>query len=84
VTRESAVAAVNASKSRCTIAFREVNYALFAMLLTALIVYSQEILGAGAAESGMDRLSETVLGVAVAFFVLGLNEALTRARNSAD
>ena len=64
------------------IAVREVNYALFAMLLTALIVYSQRILGAEAAESGRDRLGETLLGVVVAFVVLGLAEALTRARKS--
>ena len=61
-------------------AVREVNYALFAMLVTTLVVYTQRILGADAAESGRDRLFETVLGVAIAFTVLGLTEALSRAR----
>jgi len=52
-------------------AVREVNYALFAMFVTAVVVYSQRILGADASESGGDRLAETVLGVAIAFVVLG-------------
>jgi hypothetical protein len=43
-------------------------------------VYSQRILGADAAESGVDRLAETVLGVAIAFAVLGLTEVLARRR----
>ncbi|MHA6523811.1 FUSC family protein [Tessaracoccus sp. G1721] len=63
--------------------FREVNYALFALLLTTLIVFSQRILGVGAAESGVDRLLETLLGVVIAFCVLGLDAALTRARTPA-
>ncbi len=61
-------------------AVREVNYALFAMFVTAVVVYSQRILGADAAESGGDRLAETVLGVLIAFAVLGLTEALARRR----
>jgi hypothetical protein len=64
-------------------AFREVNYALFAMFVTALVVYLQRILGAGAAESGIDRLAETILGVAIAFVVLGLTEALARRESAA-
>jgi hypothetical protein len=61
-------------------AVREVNYALFAMFVTAVVVYSQRILGADAAESGGDRLAETVLGVAIAFVVLGLTEVIVRRR----
>jgi hypothetical protein len=61
-------------------AVREVNYALFAMFVTAVVVYSQRILGAGAAESAGDRLVETILGVLIAFVVLGLTEALARRR----
>jgi len=64
-------------------ALREVNYALFAMLITTLVVYTQRILGADAAESGRDRLLETILGVAIAFAVLGLNQALDRTRKQA-
>lgn len=64
-------------------AVREVNYASFAALVTALIVYSQRILGADAAESGMDRLVETILGVAIASAVLGITEARARARGPA-
>ena len=64
-------------------AVREVNYALFAMFVTAVVVYSQRILGADAAESGGDRLAETVLGVAIAFVVLGLTEALAHRRAAA-
>jgi len=63
-------------------AVREVNYALFAMFVTAVVVYSQRILGADAAESGSDRLVETILGVAIALVVLGLTESLSRARRS--
>jgi len=66
-----------------TMAVREVNYALFAMFVTAVVVYSQRILGADAAESGGDRLAETVLGVAIAFVVLGLTEALAHRRAAA-
>jgi hypothetical protein len=36
--------------------------------------------GTVAAESGRDRLVETILGVAIAFVVLALTEALSRAR----
>ena len=61
-------------------AVREVNYALFAMLVTTLVVYTQRILGADATESARDRLAETILGVTIAFVVLGLTEALSRAR----
>ncbi len=61
-------------------AVREVNYALFAMFVTAVVVYSQRILGADPAESGIDRLAETTLGVLIAFVVLGLTEALARRR----
>jgi hypothetical protein len=64
-------------------AVREVNYALFAMFTTALVVYSQRILGAEAAESGADRLAETVIGVAIAITVLGLAEVLARRRAKA-
>ena len=64
-------------------AVREVNYALFAMFVTALVVYLQRILGADAAESGSDRLVETILGVAIALGVLGLTEALARRRSAA-
>jgi hypothetical protein len=60
-------------------AVREVNYALFAMLVTSLVVYTQRILGADAAESGRDRFVETILGVAIAFVVLALTEARARA-----
>lgn len=63
-------------------AVREVNYALFAMFVTTLVVYLQRILGADAAESGSDRVAETILGVAIAMVVLGLTEALSRARRS--
>ena len=59
-------------------AFREANYALFAMFVTALVVYSQRILGADAAESGQDRFVETVVGVAIAFIVLAIAEAQSR------
>ena len=62
-------------------AVREVNYALFAIFVTAVVVYSQRILGADAAESGIDRLAETVVGVAIAFVVLGLTEVLARRRS---
>lgn len=65
-------------------AVREVNYALFAMLVTTLVVYAQRILGADAAESGRDRVLETIAGVAIAFAVLGLTEALGRARSRGD
>jgi hypothetical protein len=61
-------------------AVREVNYALFAALVTALVVYLQRILGADAAESGSDRFVETLVGVAIAFVVLGITKALTRTR----
>jgi len=64
-------------------AVREVNYALFATFVTALVVYLQRILGADAAESGGDRLAETMLGVVIAFIVLGLTEALARRRSTA-
>jgi hypothetical protein len=64
-------------------AVREVNYALFAMFVTAVVVYSQRILGADAAESGSDRLVETILGVAIALVVLGLTEALAHRRSAA-
>jgi uncharacterized membrane protein YccC len=61
-------------------AVREVNYALFALFVTAVVVYAQRILGADAAESGGDRLAETVLGVLIALLVLGTTEALQRRR----
>jgi len=65
---------------RAMMAVREANYTLFAMLVTTLVVYTQRILGADAAQSGRDRLAETILGVAIAFVVLGLTEALSRTR----
>ena len=63
-------------------AVREVNYALFAMLVTAMVVYAQRILGLDAAQSGRDRLAETLLGVAIAFAVIGLTQAQARAEES--
>lgn len=63
-------------------AVREVNYALFAMLVTTLVVYTQRILGADAAESGRDRLAETILGV-IALAVVGLTEVLGWSRKEA-
>jgi uncharacterized membrane protein YccC len=64
-------------------AFREVNYALFAVFVTTLVVYLERILGADAAESGVDRLAETVLGVTIALIVLGLTEVLSSTRRQA-
>ena len=64
-------------------AFREANYALFAVFVTALVVYSQRILGADAAESGQDRVIETVVGVAIAFIVLAVAEAMERRSSGA-
>lgn len=64
-------------------AVRDVNYALFAMLVTAVVVYGQRILGGDAAESGRARLLETLLGVAIAFAVLGIAKALARTTTAA-
>jgi hypothetical protein len=63
-------------------AVREVNYALFAIFVTTLVVYLQRILGGDAAESGSDRLVETILGVAIALAVLWLTETIARRRSA--
>ena len=52
------------------------------MFVTAVVVYSQRILGADAAESGGARLAETILGVGIAFIVLALTESLARRRSA--
>jgi hypothetical protein len=53
---------------------REANYALFAALVTALVIYTQRIVGADATESGRDRFLETLIGVAIALVVLAVAE----------
>jgi hypothetical protein len=62
------------------LALKEVNYSLFAMLLTALIVLTQRILSADALDAGLERLLATILGVVISFVVLGLIEATNRRR----
>jgi hypothetical protein len=64
-------------------AVREANYALFAVFVTTLVIYLQRLVGAEAADSGVHRLIETVVGVLVAFVVLGVNEVIGRARGGA-
>jgi hypothetical protein len=64
-------------------ALKEVNYSLFAMLLTALIVFAQRILSADALDAGLERLLATLLGVVISFVVLGLIEASDRRRSRA-
>jgi hypothetical protein len=59
-------------------ALKEVNYSLFAMLLTALIVFAQRILSADALDAGVERLLATLLGVVISFVVLGLIEVADR------
>jgi len=61
---------------------REVNYALFAMLAAALVVFLERILQGNAAETAFDRFAATVTGVAIAFVILGLVDVFRRARRS--
>ena len=61
---------------------REVNYALFAMLAAALVVFLQRIVQGDAAETAYERLAATVIGVLIAFVVLGLVDAFGRTRRA--
>lgn len=63
-------------------AVREVNYALFAAVTAALVVYMQRLLGADAGESGRDRVLETVAGVLLALAVLAIAERIARTREA--
>lgn len=62
---------------------REVNYALFAMLGAALVVFLQRIVQGGVAETALERLEATVIGVLVAFVVLAFVDAFDRRRRAA-
>lgn len=49
------------------IAFQKVNYAVFSLFLTALLVFALHVSGEDALEGGIARLLATLLGVAIAF-----------------
>ncbi|MGI9540069.1 MAG: FUSC family protein, partial [Miltoncostaeaceae bacterium] len=51
-------------------AFKDVNYAVFVLFLTAVLVLMQGILGADAGAAAEQRLLATLLGAAIAFAAL--------------
>lgn len=53
-------------------AFKKVNYALFVLFLTALLVLSQDLIGESADTVAIDRLLATILGAVIAFIGLGI------------
>ena len=60
-------------------AFKKVNYALFVLFLTALLVLSQALIGESADTAAIDRLLATILGAAIAFSGIGIGRwALAR------
>jgi uncharacterized membrane protein YccC len=48
-------------------ALQSVNYAVFVLLLTAVLVLTQELLGLSAQATASDRLLATILGALIAF-----------------
>ena len=49
------------------IALQNVNYAVFSLFLTAMLVFALHVSGEDALEGGIARLLATLLGVAIAF-----------------
>jgi hypothetical protein len=54
------------------LAFKQVNYALFVLFLTAILVLSQELGGASAQTVAIDRLLATALGAVIAVIGIGI------------
>ena len=59
-------------------ALKDVNYWVFVLFLTAVLVLMQELLGADANAAGADRLLATLLGSGIAFVGLGIGLLIVR------
>jgi len=60
-------------------AFKKVNYAIFVLFLTALLVLSQALIGESADTAATDRLLATIIGAVIAFIGIGVGRwALAR------
>lgn len=53
-------------------ALKNVNYAVFVLFLTALLVLSQALIGESADTAAIDRLLATILGAVIAFLGIGI------------
>lgn len=56
------------------VAFQGASYTLFATFLTAMLVFTERLVLGDAYEAGLDRMAATVVGVALAFAVIGRAE----------
>jgi hypothetical protein len=60
------------------VALKDVNYWVFVLFLTAVLVLMQELLGADADAAGADRLLATLLGSGIAFAGIGVGLLIVR------
>ena len=60
------------------IALQKVNYAVFVLFLTAVLVLSQDLLGADADAAAGQRLAATALGALISFAALGVGLWMVR------
>ena len=59
-------------------ALKQVNYALFVLFLTAVIVLSEALLGESVESAAVQRLVATVLGACIAFMGIGLGHVIVQ------
>ena len=60
------------------VALKNVNYWVFVLFLTAVIVLSEALVGESAEAAAMQRLFATVLGAAIAFLGIGLGRVIVQ------
>jgi len=66
-----------------TVALKNVNYWIFVLFLTTVLVLSEALAGASADAAATERLLATVLGAAIAFLGLGLGHLVLQRQKEA-
>jgi len=64
------------------VALKKVDYAVFVLFLTAVIVLSETLLGESAESAATQRLIATVLGAGIAFIGIGLGHVILQRQRS--
>ena len=60
------------------VALKRVNYWVFVLFLTAVIILSEALLGENAGAAATQRLIATILGAAIAFLGIGMGLLIVR------
>lgn len=63
------------------VALQKVNYWVFVLFLTAILVFTQELLGDDADAAAEERLIATVLGAGIAFLAIAVGRLISRRPN---